>query len=46
MRDQLEVCRNCISNKKKCDNLGSERYDNEVSPNGTCAEWESKLRFE
>jgi hypothetical protein len=46
MQSQLETCKNCISNKKKCDNPGSRLYDLEVSPNGTCEEWESKMKFD
>ena len=44
MKEQLETCGTCISNKKKCDNPGSERYDEEVSFNGTCREWEFKMK--
>jgi len=46
MQSRLETCQNCISNRKKCDNPGSERYDDEVAPNSTCSEWEGKLKFE
>lgn len=45
MKDQLETCKNCAFNQKPCNNPGSERYNEEVSPNGTCSEWELKLKW-
>jgi len=46
MQAQLQTCNNCISNKKKCDNPGSRLYDLEVSPNGSCPEFELNMNFE
>jgi len=46
MKDQLETCKNCVFVEcKKCNNPGSRLYDEEVSPNGNCDEWESKLKW-
>ena len=46
MKDQLETCNNCVSNKDKCNNPGSRYYDLQVAPNSTCDEFEINMKFE
>ena len=44
---QLEICGNCLFTEcEKCNNPGSRLYDLQVSQNGSCKEWESKMKFE